>query len=160
MTISSIPSLAARVAAWIFQVVAAVILLQTLFFKFTGAPESVYIFETVGLEPVGRYASGLAEGVAGVLLLVPSLAWLGALLAAAVMSGAIFFHLTSLGIVVRDDGGMLFAMALVVLFFSLGVIWIRRQSILRRFPLQANNAVGSVPEQAPPGEAGHPSGRQ
>ena len=115
--------------SWIFQVVSAVILLQTLFFKFTGAPESIYIFETVGLEPLGRYGSGFVEGVAGILLLIPAFAWLGAALAAGVMSGAIFFHLTSLGIEVLDDGGTLFAMALIVFFFSLGILYIRRQSI-------------------------------
>ncbi|MGE0143834.1 MAG: DoxX family protein [Planctomycetota bacterium] len=102
--------------AWFLRVPVALILLQTLFFKFTGAPESVYIFETVGMEPFGRYASGVAELVAAVLLLVPSarFAALGALLALGVIAGAIFFHLTKLGIEVAGDGGLLFGMAIFV----------------------------------------------
>jgi hypothetical protein len=66
------------VLSWICRIIAAVILLQTLFFKFTGAPESVYIFTKVGLEPWGRYGSGVAELIAAILLLPPRLAWAGA----------------------------------------------------------------------------------
>ena len=105
------------VALWVARLTAALILLQTLFFKFTGAPESVYIFQKIGLEPLGRYGSGVVELVAAILLLLPSarLTVLGAGLALATMSGAILFHLTSLGVEVQGDGGILFAMALVVL---------------------------------------------
>ena len=101
---------------WIARVVVAVILLQTLIFKFTAAPESVYIFETVGMEPWGRIGSGVAELIAGALLLIPGrrFAAAGAAMSLGVISGAIFFHLTKLGIVVQDDGGQLFAMALAV----------------------------------------------
>ena len=100
------------IIAWICRVAAAVILLQTLFFKFTAAPESVYIFTKVGLEPWGRIGSGIAELIAAILILVPATTWLGAGLALAVMAGAIFSHLTVLGIVVMDDGGLLFGLAL------------------------------------------------
>src|SRR6266550_9550584 len=96
---------------WVLRVVAAVILLQTLFFKFTGAPESVYIFSKVGLEPWGRIGSGVAELIAAILILFPPTTWLGAGLALAVMAGAIFSHLTILGVVVMDDGGLLFGLA-------------------------------------------------
>lgn len=101
---------------WIARVVVAAILLQTLIFKFTAAPESVYIFETVGMEPWGRIGSGVAELVAGGLLLIPGrrFAAAGAAMSLGVISGAIFFHLTKLGVVVQDDGGQLFAMALAV----------------------------------------------
>ena len=116
----------AHIVAWSCQVIAAVILLQTLFFKFTGAPESVYIFETVGMEPWGRYGSGVAELVAAILLLVPRLSGVGAVLGLGVISGAIFFHLTKLGIVVKDDGGALFVMALVVFICCLTVVLIRK----------------------------------
>lgn len=102
------------VLSWGCRIVAAGILLQTLFFKFTGAEESVYIFTQVGLEPWGRYASGMAELFAAVLLLVPRTAAIGALLAAGVMIGAIGSHLTKLGIVVKNDGGLLFALAVTV----------------------------------------------
>ena len=101
---------------WIARVVVAAILLQTLIFKFTAASESVYIFETVGMEPWGRIGSGVAELVAGGLLLIPGrrFAAAGAAMSLGVISGAIFFHLTKLGVVVQDDGGQLFAMALAV----------------------------------------------
>lgn len=116
---------------WLAQATAAVILLQTLFFKFTGARESVYIFSTLGMEPAGRLGSGLVELVAAVLLLIPGLAWAGAAVGLAVMSGALFFHLTSLGIVVLDDGGTLFALACVVFACCATVLWLRRGSIPR-----------------------------
>jgi len=119
----------ATIISWVCQVVAAVILLQTLYFKLTGAPEPIYIFTTIGMEPWGRYGSAAVELVAGILLLVPSMAGIGAVLALGVISGAIFFHLTTLGIVVMDDGGTLFVMALVVFACSLTVAWLRRGQI-------------------------------
>ena len=115
--------------SWIFRIAAAAILLQTLYFKFTGAPESVYIFTKVGLEPWGRYASGVVELFAAVLLLFPRTAWAGALLAAGVMAGAIGSHLTKLGIVVQDDGGLLFALGLAVFISALVTLFIHRRQI-------------------------------
>lgn len=117
------------VVSWICRIAAAVILIQTLYFKFTGAEESVYIFTKVGLEPWGRYASGVAELFAAVLLLFPRTVAFGGLVAAAVMIGAIGSHLTKLGIVVKDDGGLLFALALVVLGCSLIATFIHRRQI-------------------------------
>jgi putative oxidoreductase len=117
------------VVSWICRTVAAVILLQTLFFKFTGAEESVYIFTKVGLEPAGRYASGVVELIAAVLLLFQCHAWLGALLASGVMTGAIVSHLTVLGISVQNDGGLLFCMALTVLLCSLVVLFLHWRQI-------------------------------
>jgi uncharacterized membrane protein YphA (DoxX/SURF4 family) len=117
------------VVSWICRIVAAVILLQTLFFKFTGAEESVYIFTKVGLEPWGRYASGVAELFAAVLLLFPRTVWLGAVIAAGVMLGAIGSHLTKLGIVVKDDGGLLFSLALIVFAASLVTLFIHRRQL-------------------------------
>lgn len=107
---------------WICRIAAAAILLQTLYFKFTAAPESVYIFSTLGLEPWGRIGSGVAELIASILLLVPATTALGALLSLGVISGAIASHLTVLGIVVMDDGGELFALALVVFACSAVVL--------------------------------------
>ena len=108
------------------RILATLILGQTLFFKFTGAPESIYIFTTVGQEPWGRYGSGLAELAACILFFIPSLRTIGALLAMGVMSGAIFFHLTKLGIVVQDDGGLLFALAVVTWLSSAAILAIHR----------------------------------
>jgi hypothetical protein len=104
------------------RLVIAGILLQTLFFKFTGAAESVYIFETLGAEPYGRIGSGMVELVASVLILVPSTVALGALLSVGVMSGAILSHLTVLGIEIMDDGGLLFALAIIVWACSAAVL--------------------------------------
>lgn len=95
-------------------IAAALILLQTLWFKFTAAPESVYIFSQLGAEPMGRIGSGVAELIAAVLLLVPRTAWMGAALASGIMSGAIISHLTVLGIVVMGDGGTLFVLAVII----------------------------------------------
>jgi putative oxidoreductase len=117
------------VVSWSCRIVAAAILLQTLWFKFTGAPESVYIFTKVGLEPFGRYASGVAELFAAMLLLFPRTTWAGALLAAGVMIGGIGSHLTLLGIVVRNDGGLLFALALIVLACALTTTYVHRRQI-------------------------------
>lgn len=119
------------IIAWVCRAAAALILLQTLFFKFTAAPESVYIFTKVGLEPWGRIGSGVAELIAAVLILIPRTTWLGAGLALAVMFGAIFSHLTVLGLVVMDDGGLLFGLALAVAACSLVLLFLQR----RRLPL-------------------------
>jgi uncharacterized membrane protein YphA (DoxX/SURF4 family) len=118
-----------RIVSWICRLVAAVILLQTLFFKFTGAPESIYIFTKVGMEPWGRYASGGAEMIAAILLLIPGSAWAGALLAIGVMLGAIGSHLTVLGISVMDDRGLLFGLALAVFTASVATVILHRRQI-------------------------------
>jgi uncharacterized membrane protein YphA (DoxX/SURF4 family) len=123
------PSKTIRILSWIARFVVAAILLQTLWFKFTGAPESVYIFTTVGQEPWGRYGSGIVELLASVFLFIPGLVAVGALLAAGTMSGAIFFHLTKLGIVVQDDGGLLFALAIVVLVSAVFLLWTHRRAL-------------------------------
>jgi len=118
-----------KIASWIVRLTAAVILLQTLFFKFTGAPESVYIFTKVGLEPWGRYGSGVVELIAAILLLSACHCWLGALLALGMMGGAIMSHLTKLGIVVQDDGGLLFALAITVAACSLITLVLHRRQL-------------------------------
>src|ERR1051325_9027911 len=97
---------AQRIISWVLQIVVAVILFQTLFFKFTGAEESKYIFTTLGAEPWGRIASGIIELVAVILLLIPSTVTIGAVLALGAATGAIAAHLTRLGLVVKDDGGL------------------------------------------------------
>src|SRR5512147_2401710 len=100
--------------SWILRGIAAVILLQTLYFKFTGAEESVYIFSKLGAEPVGRIGSGIIELIASILLLTPSTVSIGAIVAMGTMAGAILGHLTVLGIDVKGDGGLLFALAITV----------------------------------------------
>lgn len=118
-----------KIVSWACRITAAVILVQTLFFKFTGAPESVYIFTKVGMEPWGRYGSGVVELIASILLLTPRFTWAGALLAMGVISGAILFHLTVLGLVVQDDHGLLFGLAVAVFVTSTVVAWLHRDEI-------------------------------
>lgn len=113
----------------IFRLIVAIILIQTLFFKFTAAPESVYIFSSIGAEPWGRIASGIAELVAAILILIPSTVWLGALIGLGVISGALITHLTKLGIVVQDDGGLLFILALAVFAGCLYLLYHNRKHI-------------------------------
>ena len=104
------------------RLLAAAILLQTLYFKFTGAPESKFIFSTLGVEPWGRILSGVAELVASVLLLIPLTQVLGALIAMGVMAGAILSHIFILGFIIQDDGGLLFALACIVFLSSALII--------------------------------------
>lgn len=111
-----------KVGILLIQWVAAVILLQTLWFKFTASPESVYIFSRMGIEPWGRIASGIAELIAAILLILPKTRLYGAIMAFGIMFGALVSHLAVLGIEVRDDGGLLFLLALVVWICSLVVI--------------------------------------
>lgn len=112
-------------AKWVL----AIILLQTLFFKFSGAPESKYIFTTLGLEPVGRIGSGIAELAASILLFIPGWTWAGACMALGILSGAIFFHLTRLGISVHGDGGLLFSLACMAFLCSIYLTWQERRQI-------------------------------
>jgi uncharacterized membrane protein YphA (DoxX/SURF4 family) len=118
-----------NVVSWATQLVVAGILLQTLFFKFTGAEESVYIFTTVGAEPWGRIGSGVLELVAAILLLTPALAPYGSILTIGLMAGAIMSHLTVLGIEVKGDGGLLFGLAVVAFFGSVVILFLRRAQI-------------------------------
>lgn len=118
-----------KLVYWIARLVAAIIMLQTLYFKFTAAPESVYIFTTVGMEPWGRIGVGILEAVASVMLLLTPTAWLGAGLALGLMAGAIGMHVTFLGIEVQGDGGYLFALALIVALCSAVVLWIDQQKV-------------------------------
>lgn len=107
-----------KILSWVLRITAAAILGQTLFFKFTAAPESVYIFTKVGAEPWGRIGSGIVELIAAVLLLTPRFTWLGSVISLSVMAGAIFSHLTVLGIEVQGDKGLLFALAIIVFVAS------------------------------------------
>lgn len=132
-----------RVIGRACRLIAALILLQTLFFKFTAAPESVYIFTKLGIflnhylpslsvdrvQVYARVGSGIMELIAAILLLVPSSVWAGAVLAMAATGGAIFSHLTFLGLVVMDDGGLLFALALVVFGTSAVALFLHRSQI-------------------------------
>jgi len=131
------------VFSWACRIVAAIILLQTLFFKFTAAPESVYIFTMLGtfihayipfasirdVEVSGRIGSGIIELIAAVLLLTPRFVWAGAILAMAATGGAIVSHLTFLGIEVQGDKELLFFLAITVFVTSIITLFLHRMQI-------------------------------
>jgi hypothetical protein len=114
---------------WILRIVAAGILLQTLFFKFSGAAESIYIFSALGAEPYGRIGSGIAELIVAVLILIPKTTWIGALGGCGIMIGAILSHLLVLGIVVENDGGFLFLLAVITLLCCLGLLYFNKNKL-------------------------------
>lgn len=111
------------------RIIIAVILVQTLRYKFTAHPDSIYIFTKVGLEPFGRIAIGVLELIAAILILIPKTVWAGALLTVGIISGAILMHLTLLGIEINNDGGMLFYLAVSTLILSSIILWDQRKSI-------------------------------
>lgn len=127
-------SVPAAILPWTAQIIVAAILVQTLYFKFTYAPETQVIFESRGGRPVATLL-GIIELGCAILLLIPRRAALGAVVSLAIISGAILTHLTSLGIEVKNpqtgegDGGLLFGMALVVALGSLVVLWFRREQL-------------------------------
>ena len=114
---------------WILRIIAAGILLQTLFFKFSGAAESIYIFSALGAEPYGRIGSGIAELILAVLILIPKTTWIGALGGCGIMIGAILSHLLVLGIVVENDGGFLFLLAVITLLCCLGLLYFNKNKL-------------------------------
>ncbi len=115
--------------SWILRIIAAIILIQTLFFKFSGAEESVYIFTTLGIEPLGRIGSGTAELIAAILILISRTTLIGAIIGSGVMIGAIFSHIFVLGIEVKNDGGILFILALTTFICCIILIFQNRQKI-------------------------------
>ncbi len=119
-----------KIAYIVARFAAAIIMGQTLYFKFTGSVESIYIFSTVGMEPWGRWMVGLMELIAALLLLIPKTAWAGGVIAVGLMVGAIGMHLTILGIEVMEDKGQLFYYALIVFLCGLYVVFSNKDKIL------------------------------
>lgn len=119
-----------NIISWLLRITAAVILLQTLYFKFTGQPESVELFTKLGVEPWGRIGTGVIELIASILLLVPATVVIGAFLGVGLMAVAILSHLTVIGIESQGDGGELFMLAIVVLICCLLLlVWHRKEGI-------------------------------
>ena len=133
-----------RIASWILQLTVAGILFQTLFFKFTAAEESVYIFSTLGVEPWGRIGTGIAELIAVILILSsPTVAW-GALMSLGLMTGALASH-AILGLDVKGDGGLLFGLALTVFMASAAILYLRRGELQQWLShLKGAHAPGAV----------------
>lgn len=120
-----------QIISWILRLLVAILMLQTLFFKFTAAPESVYIFSTLKMEPWGRLLTGIAELVASMLILYPSTIAFGALLGLGIMSGAMLSHLLVLGIEIQGDGGQLFLYAVLVWISCLMLLLLHKQVLLQ-----------------------------
>jgi putative oxidoreductase len=115
----------------VLRVLTALIFLQTLYFKFTASPESVYIFSKLGMEPYGRIVSGIAELVAAILLLLPATFIFGAFISILIILGAILSHLTLLGIVVKDDSGLLFILAISIFIFSSLILFLKKKEVVQ-----------------------------
>lgn len=111
------------------RILVALILIQTLRFKFFAHPDSVYIFEKIGMEPMGRILIGVFELLAGILILIPRTIWMGALLSLGLMIGAVTIHFTQLGIEVNNDGGLLFYTAVLTLILSSLILLVYRKDI-------------------------------
>ena len=118
-----------RLICWILALIAAGIMIETLFFKFTAAPESVFIFKKMGTEPWMRWVQGVWELLASIGLLLPRWRWAGAILTTGAMSAAILSHLTWLGYAVQGDHGLLFCMALVTFTCGVSIMWVYRHHI-------------------------------
>lgn len=119
--------------SWILRIAIAVIFLQTLFYKFTGHPDSVHIFTTLGLEPYGRIGLGITEAITAMLLLLPKTKVYGIILGLGIIIGAIVSHLIVLGVETSNDGGSLFILALIVLVASVILLYIHKSELITLF---------------------------
>jgi len=133
---SSVALKTKNILHWTLKGIAALIMLQTLFFKFSGAEESIYIFSTLGMEPWGRYGTGIAELIASILLLTPKFSIWGAILAMGIMAGAILSHIAVLGIEVKGDHGQLFIYACIVFVACAVVILNNSKELKKMVPFQ------------------------
>lgn len=120
-----------HILLWVFRILAALIMLQTLYFKFSAHPQSVHLFTILGMEPWGRIGTGVLELIASILILYPRTTGYGALLGLGLMSGAIFFHLTKLGIKFDGDYG-LFTYAVLAFISCAVLVLFYRKDLLRQ----------------------------
>ncbi|MFM2359475.1 MAG: hypothetical protein RLY16_1468 [Bacteroidota bacterium] len=120
-----------NIFSWLLRLTAAIILFQTLYFKFGGHPESVELFTKLGVEPWGRIGTGVVELIASILLIIPNTVFLGAFLGVGLMAGAILSHLTIIGIESKGDGGQLFTLAIIVMLCCLLLSYIHKAQGLK-----------------------------
>jgi hypothetical protein len=120
----------------IFRILVVVILLQTLYFKFSGSEESVFIFSTLDIEPLGRIGVGIAELITVILIVLPKTKLIGAIIGCFLMIGAIFSHIFVIGIVVKNDGGLLFSLALIAFFCCVALVFLDQNKIKNMFKLK------------------------
>ncbi len=117
------------ILSWVLRITVAIILSQTLYFKFTGAPESIHIFSSLGVEPYGRIITGILELLVVILILIPRTVLIAAIMGCGIMFGAIMSHLLILGIEVQNDGGTLFILGLITFLCCALLVFINRNRI-------------------------------
>jgi hypothetical protein len=116
--------------SWALRLTVAIILLQTLYFKFTAHPDSVHIFSALGVEPWGRVSLGIVELITAILILLPRTKIIGMLNSLGIIIGAIVSHLLVLGVNVGNDGGGLFILAIMVLIFSSTYLLMHKNEVI------------------------------
>ena len=116
-----------KVLFWLIRIIPAIIMMQTLFYKFTAAPESVALFSELGIEPFGRIVSGVIELIASILLFIPNKSFYGALIGFGIMIGAILSHLFIIGINFNNDGGGLLTPAIITFICCAFVLFEERK---------------------------------
>jgi len=121
---------------WALRIIAALIMLQTLYFKFSGHEQSVKLFTILGMEPWGRIGTGVLELITSILILIPRTTVYGAGLGMGLMAGAIFFHLTKLGIVFDGDA-VLFTYAVITFVCCAILLFIYRAQVFQLLKLKS-----------------------
>lgn len=129
---------------FILRLVIAIIYLQTLYFKFSGAEESKYIFTMLKMEPEGRIISGILELIISIFILFPKTYLIGSFISLGMISGAIFSHLFILGIEIQNDSGLLFTLAIIIFLCSLLILIIQRKefiNLIKRIKHEVSNFI-------------------
>ncbi len=121
---------AKNIISLLLRLTVVVILLQTLYFKFTAHPDSVHIFSALGIEPWGRIGLGIVELITAILILSPKFKIIGMATSLGIILGAVFSHILVLGINVSNDGGGLFTLAIIVLISSTVFLIINKIEVL------------------------------
>ncbi|MCF8321980.1 MAG: DoxX family protein [Flavobacterium sp.] len=114
----------------LLRIIIAVIFLQTLYFKFTAHPDSVHIFQSLGIEPYGRIGLGIIELITSFLIFIPRTKIIGVFLSLGIISGAIFSHFLVIGTNVEGDGGKLFLLAIVVFLSAISLIILYKNEVI------------------------------
>jgi hypothetical protein len=119
-----------NIISWVLRLTVAIILLQTLYFKFTAHPDSVHIFSALGIEPWGRIGLGIVELITALLILTPKTKIIGMINSLGIIIGAVFSHLLVLGVTVGNDGGSLFTLAIIVFIASTLFLILHKSEVL------------------------------
>lgn len=127
---------AEKLISIVFQIIAALILANAAFGKFSGNEMSVHVFHELNILET-RIVIGIIEVLAA-LLLLSKIPQYGALLGFGTMLGALIAHVSILGMEIHGDGGQMVMMMAVVLLSSIIVMWINR----RRMPFVGHTFSG------------------